>query len=134
MCLWENHENNIVSTARRLMHILCVCVCVCSHMAPLKARVYGHSRMCECAERSVAIVTFSSLLFSAEVWGDAVEAGDVIPQLRTSLVQTEKVSCKTEVDNTQIRLQHGNKKWHLDIDKCVSVNPHWLKCSQKNMN
>ncbi len=42
----------------------------------------------------VAMETFSILFFSAEVWGDTTEAGDVISQLRTSNVQTHEVSHK----------------------------------------
>lgn len=49
-----------VWSQRGVWHV-CVCVCVCAN--------------CVCF---VAIETFLPLFFSAEVWGDATEAGDVI--------------------------------------------------------
>lgn len=75
-----------------------VCVSVC---VPLMAIVFSHSMVycvCVCVRVHtvcfVAMVTLSALFFSAEVWGDATEAGDVISQLWTSSVQTHEVSRK----------------------------------------
>lgn len=52
------------------------------------------------------MVMFSVLFFSAEVWGDATEAGDVISQLWTSHVETHEVSRKVQMQLSDHITEH----------------------------
>lgn len=83
-----------------LLHFaLCVCVPHSWPMCSVTAWcvVCVCEFVCVCDVCFVAMETFSVLFFSAEVWGDATEAGDVISQLWTSHAQTHEVSRKRQI-------------------------------------
>lgn len=66
-------------------------ICVC----PINGQYVGLQRVCVqqvCFMCALSLWKHSLLFFSAEIWGDATEAGDVISKLWTSNVQTHEVS------------------------------------------
>lgn len=74
-----------------------MCVCVFPRVWSHRGVLY----LCVCVRAVcfVAMETFSVLFFSAEVWGDATEASDVISKLWTSHVQTHEVSRKWQIQH-----------------------------------